>query len=144
VLGVPYRGAAPGLAGLAAGDTDFFVATLPSAVSYVNGGRLRALGVTSRAAAPQLSGVPPIADELPSFETLSWYGLFAPKQTPDSVVWKIHRDAKGALGSPDLVARYFELGLVAVANTPVEFAAAIREEMAVWHNIAADRARQSR
>ena len=144
VLGVPYRGAAPGLAALAAGDTDFFVATLPSAISYINGGRLRALGVTSKVAASQLPGVPPIALALPGFETLSWYGILAPKRTPDAVVRKIYLDTKDALQSPDLIERYFGLGLVAVANPPHEFAAAIRDEMAVWSNIAKDRAAQSR
>jgi tripartite-type tricarboxylate transporter receptor subunit TctC len=86
----------------------------------------------------------PIAETLPAFETLSWYGLFAPKRAPDAVVWKIYRDAKSALQSADLIDRYFGLGLFAVANTPDEFAAAIRDETAVWSNIAKDRAGQAR
>ena len=139
VLGVPYRGAAPGLVGLAAGDTDFFVATLPSAISYINGGRLRALGVTTKVPAPQLRGVPPIADTLEAFEVLSWYGLLAPSATPDGIVQKIYRDTKSILESVELAERYFELGLAAVGTTPAEFASAIRDEMAVWSRIAKDR-----
>jgi tripartite-type tricarboxylate transporter receptor subunit TctC len=144
VLGVPYRGATPGLAGLIAGDTDFFIATLASAVSYIHAGRLRALGVTSKVPAPQLRGVPPIADTLAAFETLSWYGILAPKATPEAIVQKIHRDTKSVLQAAELAERYFELGLVAVANTPAEFASAIREEMAAWSGIAKGRPLQAR
>ena len=144
VLGVPYKGAAPGLAGLVAGDTDFFICTLPSAISYINSGRLRALGVTTKVPAPQLRGVPPIADTLEAFEVLSWYGILAPHATPEAVVQKIYRDAKSVLQSAELAERYIELGLAAVGNTPAEFAFAIREEMAAWSRIARDRAPQSR
>jgi tripartite-type tricarboxylate transporter receptor subunit TctC len=144
VLGVPYKGAAPGLAGLVAGDTDFFICTLPSAITYINSGRLRALGVTTKVPAPQLRGVPPIADTLEAFEVLSWYGILAPHATPEAIVQMIYRDTKRALQSAELGERYFELGLAAVGNTPDEFAAAIRNEVALFSNIAKDRAAQAR
>jgi tripartite-type tricarboxylate transporter receptor subunit TctC len=144
VLGVPYKGAAPGLAGLVAGDTDFFICTLPSAITYINSGRLRALGVTTKAPAPQLRGVPPIADTLEAFEVLSWYGILAPHATPEAIVQMIYRDTKRALQSAELGERYFELGLAAVGNTPDEFAAAIRNEVALFSNIAKGRAAQAR
>jgi len=144
VLGVPYKGAAPGLAGLVAGDTDFFICTLPSAITYINSGRLRALGVTTKVPAPQLRGVPPIADTLEAFEVLSWYGILAPHATPEAIVQMIYRDTKRALQSAELGERYFELGLAAVGNTPDEFAAAIRNEVALFSNIAKGRAAQAR
>src|SRR6185436_2225647 len=104
---------------------------LPSAITYINSGRLRALGVTTKVPAPQLRGVPPIADTLEAFEVLSWYGILAPHATPEAIVKMIYRDTKRALQSAELGERYFELGLAAVGNTPDEFAAAIRNEVAL-------------
>jgi tripartite-type tricarboxylate transporter receptor subunit TctC len=144
VLGVPYKGAGAGVAGLVAGETDFFVATFPSAVSYIRAGRLRALGVTSRTPAPQLPGVPPIAETIPRFENFAWYGLLAPKATAGPLVQKIYQDAKKALQSPELVEKYFAQGLVPVANTPDEFSRAIKAEAALWASLVKERQLQPR
>src|SRR3954468_18462763 len=71
-IAVPYKGEGPGLAGLVGGDTNFFVGNLAASIGHINGGRIRALGVTSKTEAPQLPGVPPIAKTIPGFENIGW------------------------------------------------------------------------
>ena len=79
-LAIPYKGEGPALVGLIGGETTFAVTNLAAAISHITGGRLRALGVTSKVEAPQLPGVPPVAKTLPGFENTGWFGIVAPPE----------------------------------------------------------------
>jgi len=138
-LAVPYKGEGPGLAGLIGGETTFFVGNLAASIGHIQGGRLRALGVTSRDEAPQLPGVPPIARTVPGFENAGWFGLVAPAGTPADVVQKIYRDTKRALEATDLKARLYVQGLAPVGNTPEEMGRAMKEETALWARVVRER-----
>jgi tripartite-type tricarboxylate transporter receptor subunit TctC len=138
-LAVPYKGEGPGLAGLIGGETIFFVGNLAASIGHIQGGRLRALGVTSRDEAPQLPGVPPIARTVPGFENAGWFGLVAPAGTPADVVQKIYRDTKRALEATDLKARLYVQGLAPVGNTPEEMGRAMKEETALWARVVRER-----
>jgi tripartite-type tricarboxylate transporter receptor subunit TctC len=136
---VPYKGEAPALTGLIAGDIAFVLTNMAAAIPHVSGGRLRALGVTSKAEAQQMPGVPPIAKTLPGFENVGWFGIVAPAGTPRELVRKIYLDTKKALEESDLRGRLYVQGLTPVANSPEEFARAMKEERAVWAKVVRER-----
>jgi tripartite-type tricarboxylate transporter receptor subunit TctC len=79
--------------------------------------------------------VPAVAETLPGFENLGWFGLMAPAGTPKAVIDKVHRDAVTVLGSPEVRKRFEELGMSPVGNTPAEFTKAMKEETARWANV---------
>jgi tripartite-type tricarboxylate transporter receptor subunit TctC len=136
---VPYKGEGPGLAALVGGEIDFFVGNLAASIGHVNGGRLRALGVTSKAETPQMPGVPAIAKTVPGFENTGWFGIVAPTGTPNEIVQKVYRDTKKALEASDLRGRLYVQGLAPVGNTPEQMAKAMREETALWAKVVRER-----
>jgi tripartite-type tricarboxylate transporter receptor subunit TctC len=132
---VPYKGEAPAMVDLVAGQIVFVTPNLSAAIGYVQQGRLRGLGVTSRKRAPQLPDVPAVAETLPGFENAGWFGLMAPTGTPAAVVDKVYRDTAKALEAADLRKRLTDIGMAPVGNPPAEFAKAIREESGRWAKI---------
>ena len=138
-ISVPYKGEGPSLVGLVGGETTFLVTNLAAALSHINSGKLRALGVTSKTEAPQLPGVPPIANTLPGFENAGWFGIVAPTGTPKEIVQKVYRDAKTALESTEMKARFFAQGMAPVGNSPEEFGKAMKAETAMWAKVVRER-----
>ncbi|MGH8689577.1 MAG: Bug family tripartite tricarboxylate transporter substrate binding protein [Burkholderiales bacterium] len=138
-LAVPYKGEGPGLASLVAGETSFFVGNVAASIGHISGGRLRALGVTSRAETPQLPGVPPIAKTIPGFENTGWFGIVAPTGTPQAIVQKVYADTRKALEASDLRGRLFVQGLAPVGNTPEQMAREMKEESALWAKVVRER-----
>jgi tripartite-type tricarboxylate transporter receptor subunit TctC len=136
---VPYKGEGPGLAALIGGETNFFVGNVAASIGHINGGRLRALGVTSKTEAPQLPGVPPIAKTVPGFENTGWFGIVAPTGTPDEIIQKVYRDTKKALEDTRMKARFYAQGLAPVGNSPAEMAKALKEETALWAKVVRER-----
>ena len=138
-LAVPYKGEGPALAALAGAETSFTVTNLAATLPHIQGGRVRALGVTSKTETPQLAGVPPIAKTLPGFENTGWFGIVAPTGTPKAVIQKVYQDTRRALEASDLRGRLYVQGLSPVGNTPEEFARAIKEETALWAKVVRER-----
>ena len=138
-VSVPYKGEGPGLAGLISGDTTFFVGNVAAAIGHINGGRLRALGVTSKTEFAQLPGVPAIAKTLPGFENTGWFGIVAPTGTPKAVIQKVYLDTKKALESSQLKARFYVQGLAPVGDTPEEMGRAMKEETQLWKRVVRER-----
>jgi tripartite-type tricarboxylate transporter receptor subunit TctC len=138
-LAVPYKGEGPGLASLVAGETSFFVGNVAAALGHITGGRLRALGVTSRGETPQLPGVAPIGKTIPGFENTGWFGIVAPTGTPQAVVQKVYTDTKKALEASDLRGRLYVQGLAPVGNTPEQMAKEMKEESALWARVVRER-----
>ena len=136
---VPYKGEAPALVGLVGGEISFALTNMAAAIQHIGGGRLRALGVTSKEEASQLPGVPPIAKTLPGFENAGWFGIVAPAGTPKEIVQKIYRDTKKTLDTTEMRARFYAQGLMPVGNSPVEFAAAMKEETQLWAKVVKER-----
>jgi tripartite-type tricarboxylate transporter receptor subunit TctC len=136
---VPYKGEGPGLAALIGAETNFFVGNVAASIGHINGGRLRALGVTSKTEAPQLPGVPPIAKTVPGFENTGWFGIVAPTGTPGDVIQKVYRDTKTALEDTRMRARLYAQGLAPVANTPEQMGRAMKEETALWAKVVRER-----
>ena len=138
-VSVPYKGEGPALVGLVGGETTFAVTNLAAALGHIGSGRLRALGVTSKAELPQLPGIVPIAKTLPGFENTGWFGIVAPTGTPKDIVDKVYRDTKTALESTEMKARFFAQGMAPVGNTPEAFGKAMKEESALWARVVRER-----
>jgi len=138
-VSVPYKGEAPALAGLVGGEINFALTNMAAAIPHVNGGRLRALGVTSLEEAPQLPGVPPIAKTLPGFENAGWFGIVAPAGTPKDVVEKIARDVRDVLAQPEVRDQFLQQGATPVGGTPAEFAQLIEEDRKRYAQIIRER-----
>ncbi len=139
-LSVPYKGEGPALAALVGGETSFMVPNLAAAIGHVNAGRLRALAVTSRARAPQLPNIPTVSEAgLPGFENYGWFGIVAPKGTPQEIIDKVHRDAKIALEDTQMKARFYAQGMATVGNSPQEFGKAMQEETKLWAKVVRER-----
>ena len=136
---VPYKGEGPALVDLVAGQFIFATPNLSAAIGFVQQGRLRALAVTSKLRSAQLKDVPAIAETLPGFENLGWFGLMAPAGTPKVVIDRVHGDTVKALAGADLRKRLDDIGMAPVGNTPDEFAKAIREETQRWAKVVKER-----
>jgi len=138
-VSVPYKGEAPALAALVGGEINFALTNMAAAIPHINGGRLRALGVTSLDEAPQLPGVPPIAKTIPGFENAGWFGIVAPTGTPKDIVQKVYADTKKTLESTEMRARFFAQGLMPVGNSPEQFARAMKNESVLWAKVVRER-----
>jgi tripartite-type tricarboxylate transporter receptor subunit TctC len=138
-IAIPYKGEGPGLAASVAGETTFFLGNLAAAIGHIQGGRLRAIGVTSSDEAAQLPGVPPIGRTIPGFENNGWFGLVAPTGTPKEIVQKVYLDTKKALEASDLRGRLYVQGLAPVGNTPDEMAREMKAESALWARVVKER-----
>ena len=132
---VPYKGEGPALTDLVGGQIQLLTPNLSAAIGFVSAGRIRALAVTSRSRSPQVPGVPAVAETLPGFENLGWFGLVAPTGTPKAVIDKVHRDVVKVLGDAGVRKRFEELGMAPVGNSPAEFAKAMKEETARWAKV---------
>ena len=129
---MPYKGEGPAVADLVAGQLTMATPNLAASISFINGGKLRALAVTSKERAPQLPDVPTVAETVRNFENYGWFGIVAPTGTPKVVVDRVYRDTAKALDSTEMRARFFVQGLEPVGNSPEEFARAMRTERALW------------
>ncbi len=142
VTHIPYKGEGPAITDLVGGQIQFVTPNLSAAINQVNGGKLRALAVTSKERSPQLPNVPAVAETLPGFENLGWFGFMVPTGTPKAVINKVHADTIKALQSPDLRKRVTEIGMVTVGNSQEEFARDLKSESARWAKIIKERGLQ--
>ena len=139
VTPVPYKGEGPAVSDLVGGQIQFVTPNLSAAIAFVNTGKLRALAVTSKERSAQLPNVPAVAETLPGFENLGWFGFMVPTGTPKAVIAKVHADTVKALANADLRKRITEIGMTAVGNTSEEFAKDIKVESERWAKIIKER-----
>ena len=139
VTHVPYKGEGPAVSDLVGGQIQFVTPNLSAAIAFVNTGKLRALAVTSKERSAQLPNVPAVAETLPGFENLGWFGFMVPTGTPKAVIAKVHADTVKALANSDLRKRITEIGMTAVGNASEEFAKDIKAESERWAKIIKER-----
>jgi tripartite-type tricarboxylate transporter receptor subunit TctC len=132
---IPYRGEAPALADLVAGQVQVMFANLPSSVGHIWGGQLRALAVTSTSRSPALPDVPTVSDAVPGYESSAWFGLSAPKATPAEVIARLNKDINASLADPKLAARIADLGATPMPLSPGEFDAFVAAETEKWARV---------
>jgi tripartite-type tricarboxylate transporter receptor subunit TctC len=129
---VPYRGAAPAITDLLAGQVQVYFGTLPASIEYVRAGNLRALAVTSAIRSLALPDIPVVGEFLPGYEAISWYGVGAPKNTPAAIIEKLNREINAALADPRIKSRTDDLGAVVFPGSTAEFAKLIAADAAKW------------
>jgi tripartite-type tricarboxylate transporter receptor subunit TctC len=136
---VPYKGESAAITDLMGGQIQLATPNLAAALNQIKEGKLRALAVTSKERSPQLPDVPAASEVLPGFENAGWFGLMAAAGTPKDVIDKIQKDSAKILLSPEFREKLTQQGMVPVANTPADFAVAIREESARWARVIKER-----
>jgi len=135
---VPYKGSAPGVTDLVAGNVQFMFNALPSMLAYVRTGKLRALGVSSAKRSPELPDLPPIQETVPNYVVTTWYSLVGPKGMPKEVVDKLNHEINAVLALPDVAKQLHDRGLDADPMTPAQFGEHLRKEAAIWGKVAKD------
>lgn len=125
---VPYLGSAPALEDLVAGRIDVMFDPLPSSIGHIQAGRLRPLAVTGNKRIDRIPSVPLMSDAVPGYEAGSWFGLCAPRATPANVIDALNSACNAALAEPAALRRLEDMGATAMAGTPAQFAAFIRDE----------------
>jgi len=133
----PYRGSAPAVTDMLAGNMNVMFDNLPSALPHIKAGKLTALAVTSRKRSPALPNVPTMeeATGLKDFDASSWFGLFAPAGTPRAIVDKIQADVARALAVPEVRERFLAQGADPGGMSSDQFAAFIRAETEKWTRV---------
>jgi tripartite-type tricarboxylate transporter receptor subunit TctC len=136
LLHVPYAGVGPALIDIMAGRVTGMLVNFLSAKSQVDGGTLRALGISSLKRSHFLPDVPTIAETVPGYEAIQWFGLLAPAGTPEPIIRRLYEEAKKGLESPEMRKRLDAEGAEPVASSPEEFRVALQAEMAKWSAVA--------
>lgn len=132
IVNIPYRGTAPAIADVVAGNVPLMFAAVGNARQLIAAGKLKALGVTSPQRLPQLPGVPAIAEVLPGFESSAWFGLFGPARMAPDVVRRLSDAARAAVRSEAMRQRIERDGGTPVGNAPDAFAAFVKADVPRW------------
>jgi tripartite-type tricarboxylate transporter receptor subunit TctC len=135
-LHVAYRGGGPGLVALLSGEVSLYFGNVPTVIRQARAGKLRALAVSSLKRTAAAPDIPTVAESgVPGYEVSTWWGLSAPAKTPPAVLQRLHKEIIRAVNSPEVRSRLQELGADIIGNTPEEYAAYIRNEIAKWHKV---------
>jgi tripartite-type tricarboxylate transporter receptor subunit TctC len=132
---VPYRGAAPAVTDLLAGQIQVAFTELATSLGHVRSGSLRALAVTTAARSEALPDVPTLAEFVPGFEASQWIGLVAPKDTPSAIIEKLNAEINAALGDPKMKARFADLGGMVLPGSPADYDKLIRDDTGKWAKV---------
>ena len=135
---IPYRGIAPVVTDLIGGHVALGIVDPPSAVAAIEGGKIKAVAISSAARFPRLKDVPTFAEQgLPEFESFGWFGIVAPAKTPPAVVERLNAALVAELKEPSVVERIRALGAEPMPQTPAEFSAFIVREIDKWTKVVA-------
>jgi tripartite-type tricarboxylate transporter receptor subunit TctC len=136
IVHIPYKGSAPSLTALIAGEVDLSFANVPAIQGHVKAGRLRALATAAAQRDPQLAEVPTMKEAgVDGVEVSVWYGVLAPAATPRDIVQMLADSIVRATRDPELRKRLLDQGAAPVGNTPEEFSKLLREEVARWAEV---------
>lgn len=136
---IPYRGTALAIPDLVSGKLDLLMDSLPSGLPHVKEGRLRALGITSAKRSPLLPDLPAIAETVPGYESVTWFGLYGPKGLPADITARINTAVNQALQDTDVKDRLARLGIEPAGGTAQQFTAMAQADRAKWKKIITER-----
>ena len=132
MLHVPYKGGGPAATAILSGEVSLMFGTGPTVVPHAKAGRLRLIATAGDKRSKTLPELPTVKETLPGVEVSAWYGLLAPAGTPKDIIAKLHAETVKALAMPKVRQQIANAGAEAVSNTPEEFAALIKTDLARW------------
>ena len=135
MLHVPYRGSAPAVTDLLAGQVQVMFDNLPSSIEHIKAGKLRPLGVTTAVRSQILPDVPTVAETVPGYEASGLFGVGAPKGTPAEIIEKLNKEVNAGLADPKLKQRLIDLGGILIPTTPAEFGKMVADETDKWEKV---------
>ena len=136
---VPYKGGAPAMIDLVAGNVQIIFSTVSTAIGQIKSGRIRALAMTGTKRFVLMPELPTIAEAgVPGFAVNNWYGVFVPAGTPKGVVARLNAELVKILHMPDVKQRLLDSGIEAISNAPEQFAAYIEAETKKWAQVVKD------
>jgi tripartite-type tricarboxylate transporter receptor subunit TctC len=132
---VPYRGGAPALTDLIAGQVQVIFIGPTGVIDYIQTGKLRPLAVTTATRSGELPDIPTVSDFVPGYEAYQWYGIVAPKNTSPEIIGKLNKEINAGLSDPKLKARFAQLGNTVLALSPDDFGKLIADETEKWGKV---------
>src|SRR5882757_7014118 len=135
---IPYRGGALAINDLLPGRVEVSFDNMPSIITHVRAGALRALAVTTKERVSLVPDIPTVAETVPGFDVSSWFGFFLPVKTPPEIIAKLNADSNAALAHPPVRARFDELGATPKGSTPEQLAAFLKSEIDKWGPVIKD------
>jgi tripartite-type tricarboxylate transporter receptor subunit TctC len=136
---VPYKGGAPALTDVMAGQISVMWGTMPLSLTQIRAGKIKALGITSLKRSPLLPSVPPIAESgVPGYEITTWWGMLAPSGVPAPIATRLNNDISGIITQPDSAQRLAAEGATPWPLSSAEFGKLIRTEIDKWTKVARD------
>ena len=134
MLHVPYRNGNP-LPDLLGGQVQVYFSPIPASIGFIRAGKLRALAVTGATRSEVLPDIPTVAEFIPGYEAMSWYGFGVPKNTPADIVDKLNKEINTALADPAIQARLADLGVTVLAGSPADFGKFLADEIQKWGKV---------
>lgn len=130
---VPYKGGGPAQIALMSGEVQVMLPAFQQAIPFIKSGQMRALAVSTKQRSPVLPDLPTIDESgVPGYDKAAWFGLFAPAAVPESIITRVYDVVVKVLKNPDVVKFLARDGAIVVANSPAEFGAFVRSEIAEW------------
>jgi len=139
VVHIPYRGTALVIPDMVSGQVHILFDNIASAMPHLKDGKLRAIAVTSLKRSPLLPALPPVADTVPGFESIVWFGVFGPRGMPADVTQRLNGEINIVLKSPEFLERLRVLGYDAAGGTPADFARVVAADTAKWAKLIKER-----
>ena len=136
---IPYRGSAPVVADLIAGQVDVMFDNLPNVIQHVKSGRMKALAVSGPKRSPLAPEVPTVAEAgVPGFEVTVWFGLLAPAGVPRDIIQRLNAESTKIINSPEVTDRFLKLGVTPSTGTPEQFSDMVKSEVGRWAKVIKD------
>ncbi len=135
MIHVPYRGGGPALTDLLAGRVQVMFLGPVGSIEYIRAGKLRALAVTTATRSDALPDIPSVGEFVPGYESSSWFGVGAPKNTPAEIVERLNKEINAALADPKMKARFADIGATVFASSPADFGRLVAEETEKWAKV---------
>jgi tripartite-type tricarboxylate transporter receptor subunit TctC len=132
---VPYRGGAPALTDMLAGQVQVMFDNLPTSIEHIRAGKLRPLAITSATRSELLPDVPTVAEFVPGYESSAWYGVGAPQGTPPEIIERLNRELNIVLDDPKAHARVAEMGATFIKGSPADFGRLVADETEKWGKV---------
>jgi tripartite-type tricarboxylate transporter receptor subunit TctC len=135
---IPYKGSAPALTDLIAGTVHVMFDNMPSSLTHIQAGKLRALAVTTAVRSEALPDVPTVADTVPGYEASAFFGMSVPKGTPPEIIEKLNKEINAGLADPKIKARLADIGGMLIPGTPEDFGKVVAAETEKWSKVIKD------